>query len=462
FLAELLPEAIGKLPWPKSMRWGDGTFRWVRPLHSIVATFDGEVVPFEIAGVRSGNATRGHRFLSSGAIEVRRFEDYEKKLRAAHVILDGAERRETILHEARQKAFALGLELIDDEGLANEVMGLAEWPVVLIGQIDTAFMDVPGEILQTSMRTHQKYFALRDPKTGKLANRFAFVANMIAQDGGKEIVSGNERVLKARLSDAKFFWDQDKKRTLDSRVADLKDIVFHAKLGTQLERVERIEALAGEIAKIIGADVEKSKRAARLAKADLTTGVVGEFPELQGIMGRYYTLNDGESPEIADAIRDHYKPLGPNDQVPTANVSIAAALADKLDTLVAFFAIDEKPTGSGDPYALRRAGLGAIRIMLQNNLRLGSNRAAGDLENFAERLLWPQWYAVIDTYRGEDKELQAARVHASEARKRPKIDAQEIVRQFEQAKAEGNNLGFVVSSGGSTPGWSRSWSTAYD
>ena len=338
-LAEILPETIAKLPWPKSMRWGDGTFRWVRPLHSIIATFDGEVVPFEIAGVKSGNFTRGHRFLSQGAIEVRRFEDYEKKLRDAHVILDGAERRETILHDARQKAFALGLELIEDEGLANEVMGLAEWPVVLIGQIDSAFMDVPGEILQTSMRTHQKYFALRDPKTGKLANRFAVVANMVAQDGGKQIVAGNERVLRARLSDAKFFWDQDKKRTLESRVADLKDIVFHAKLGTQLERVERIEALAGEIAKIIGADVEKSKRAARLAKADLTTGVVGEFPELQGIMGRYYALNDGEPAEVADAIRDHYKPLGPSDQVPTATVSIAVALADKLDTLSRFFAI---------------------------------------------------------------------------------------------------------------------------
>ena len=377
-LAEILPEAIQKLPWPKSMRWGDGSFRWVRPLHSIVATFDGEVVPFEIAGVTSGNVTHGHRFLSQGSIVVRHFEDYEAKLRAAHVILDGAERRETILHEAKQKAFALGLELIDDEGLANEVMGLAEWPVVLIGEIDFAFMDVPGEILQTSMRTHQKYFALRHPEVaaerpskGKLANRFAVVANMIAEDGGKQIVAGNERVLKARLSDAKFFWDQDKKRTLDSRVADLKDIVFHAKLGTQLERVERVEALAGQIAKIIGADVEKSKRAARLAKADLTTGVVGEFPELQGIMGRYYALNDGEPPEIADAIRDHYKPLGPSDQVPTANVSIALALADKIDTLVGFFAIDERPTGSGDPYALRRAALGMARILIENSLRVG-------------------------------------------------------------------------------------------
>src|SRR6185503_3619933 len=335
-LREILPEAMAKLPWPKSMRWGEGSFRWVRPLHSIVATLDGEIVPFEMAGVKSGNATLGHRFLSRGPIEVRRFEDYEKKLRAAHVILDGAERREIILHEVRQKAFALGLELIEDEGLANEVMGLAEWPVVLLGHIDTAFMDVPPEILQTAMRTHQKYFALRDAKTGKLANRFALVAGMVATDGGKEIIAGNERVLRARLSDAKFFWEQDKKVRLEDRVPALKDMVFHAKLGTQLERVERIQALAGEIAKITGANVEKAKRAARLAKADLTSGVVGEFPELQGVMGRYYALNDGESQDIADAIRDHYKPLGPSDQVPSAPVSIAVALADKLDSLVGF------------------------------------------------------------------------------------------------------------------------------
>jgi glycyl-tRNA synthetase beta chain len=373
-LAEIFPETIAKLPWPKSMRWGEGTFRWVRPLHGIVATFDGEVVPFEIAGVTAGNTTWGHRFLSSGEIAVRRFEDYEKKLRAARVVLDAAERREIIAHEAKQKAFALGLELIEDEGLLNEVTGLAEWPQVLVGTIDPAFMDVPPEILQTSMRTHQKYFALRDPKTRKLANRFVVVAGMVTEDGGREIVAGNERVLRARLSDAKFFWELDKKRTLESRVVDLKDIVFHAKLGTQLERVERIEMLAGEIAKLIDADVEKAKRAARLCKADLTTGVVGEFPELQGVMGRYYALHDGEAPEIADAIRDHYKPLGPSDQLSTVLVSMAVALADKVDTLVGFFAIGEKPTGSGDPYALRRAALGAIRTILQSDLRLNLKR----------------------------------------------------------------------------------------
>jgi glycyl-tRNA synthetase beta chain len=390
-LGEILPETIGKLPWPKSMRWGDGTFRWVRPLHRIVAMFDGEIVPFKVAGVASGNATLGHRFLSSGEIHVRRFEDYEKKLRAAHVIVDGAERREIIQHEAKQKAFALGLELIEDEGLLNEVMGLAEWPVVLIGTIDPAFMDVPPEILQTSMRTHQKYFALRDPKAGTLANRFAVVAGIVTEDGGKEIVAGNERVLRARLSDAKFFWDHDRKRTLESRVNDLKDIVFHAKLGTQLERVERVEALAGEIAKLIGADVEKAKRAARLAKADLTTGVVGEFPELQGVIGCYYALHDGEPPEVADAIRDHYKPLGPNDQIPTAPVSVSVALADKLDSLFMFFNVGEKPTGSGDPFALRRAALGVLRIVLETRTRIDVVHALGAmygdlLDFFVDRL----------------------------------------------------------------------------
>ncbi len=369
-LAEMLPEVLAKLPWPKSMRWGSSSFRWVRPLHSVVCTFDGEVVRFEFGGVSSSNVTQGHRFLSKGAIEVRRYDDYVAKLKTAHVIVDAPERREIILHETRQKAFALGLEPIPDEGLVNEVMGLAEWPVVLVGTIDPAFMDVPAEILQTSMRTHQKYFSLRDPASLKLANKFVVVANMIADDGGREIIAGNERVLRARLSDAKFFWDQDRKRNLESRVQDLQQIVFHAKLGTQLERVKRVMALSGEIAKIIGADVENAKRAAHLCKADLTTGVVGEFPELQGVMGRYYALHDGEDKHVADAIRDHYRPLGPSDEVPAAPLSMAVALADKLDTLIGFFAIGEKPTGSGDPYALRRAALGVIRIVLTNEVRL--------------------------------------------------------------------------------------------
>ncbi len=373
-LAEILPEVMAKLPWPKSMRWKPGvTTRWVRPLHSILCTFDGEVVPFGFAGVSSGRHTLGHRFLSSGKIEVRRFEDYEAALKKAHVILDAEERKAIIFEGVKQAAFVHGLEMIPDEGLLAEVAGLAEWPSVLAGSIEEQFMDVPPEILQTSMRTHQKYFSLRDPRTGKMANRFALVSNMVAEDGGKEIVAGNERVLRARLSDAKFFWDEDRKRTLDSRVEDLKGIVFHAKLGTQYERVERIVALAGEVAAKIGVDVDKAKRAARLAKADLTTGVVGEFPELQGVMGRYYAFHDKEDAEVADAVRDHYKPVGPSDAVPGSKVAIAVALADKLDTLAGFFAAGEKPTGSGDPFALRRAALGVIRSLLETKTRVQLN-----------------------------------------------------------------------------------------
>jgi glycyl-tRNA synthetase beta chain len=386
-LAEILPEMMAKLPWPKSMRWKPGVAtRWVRPLHSILCTFDGEVVPFGFAGVSSGRHTLGHRFLSSGKIEVRRFDDYVAALKKAHVALDAEERAAIIFEGVKQAAFIHGLEMIPDEGLLAEVSGLAEWPVVLIGVIEDQFMDVPPEILQTSMRTHQKYFALREPTTGKMANRFALVANMVAEDGGKEIVAGNERVLRARLFDAKFFWDEDRKRRLDSRINDLKGIVFHAKLGTQYERVERIAKLAGEIAAKIGADPKKAERAARLAKADLTSGVVGEFPELQGVMGRYYALHDGEVSEIADAVRDHYKPVGPSDAVPTAKIPIAVALADKLDSLTGFFAVGEKPTGSGDPFALRRAALGVIRILLENRVRLPLSVSDELLSFFADRL----------------------------------------------------------------------------
>src|SRR3569833_4391590 len=325
-LAEIIPEVMGKLPWPKSMRWKPGlSVRWVRPLHSILCTFDGELVPFSFAGVSSGLHTRGHRFLSQGSIEARRFDNYADKLKAAHVVLEAEERSAIIFEGIKQAAFVHHLEMIPDEGLLAEVCGLAEWPTVYVGTIQDEFMDVPAEILQTSMRTHQKYFSLRDPKTGKLANRFALVANMIAKDGGKEIVAGNERVLRARLSAAKFFWDEDRKHTLESRVGALKGIVFHAKLGTQFERVERIAQLAGEIAGKIGADPKKAERAARLAKADLTTGVVGEFPELQGVMGRYYALNDQEDAAIADALRDHYRPVGPSDAVPGEKKTVAVA-----------------------------------------------------------------------------------------------------------------------------------------
>jgi len=386
-LGEILPEMMAKLPWPKSMRWKPGVpTRWVRPLHSILCTFDGEVVPFSFAGVSSGRHTQGHRFLSSGKIEVRRFDDYAVALKKNYVVLDAEERAAIIFEGVKQAAFIHGLEMIADEGLLAEVSGLAEWPVVLIGVIEDQFMDVPPEILQTAMRTHQKYFSLRDPKTGKMANRFAFVANMVAEDGGKEIVAGNERVLRARLFDAKFFWDEDRKRRLDNRIDDLKGIVYHAKLGTQFERVERIAKLAAEIAGKIGADPQKAERAARLAKADLTTGVVGEFPELQGVMGRYYALHDDESADVADAVRDHYKPVGPSDAVPSDKVAIAVALADKLDSLTGFFAAGEKPTGSGDPFALRRAALGVIRILLENGLRLSLSVPDDLAAFFADRL----------------------------------------------------------------------------
>lgn len=370
-LAEIIPDVMAKFPWPKSMRWKPGLpVRWVRPLHSMLCTFDGELVPFSFAGISSGLHTRGHRFLSEGKIEARRFDDYAQKLKAAHVVLEAEERAAIVFEGIKQAAFVHGLEMIPDEGLLAEVSGLAEWPVVHIGTIQDEFMNVPAEILQTSMRTHQKYFSLRDPRTGKMANRFALVANMIAKDGGKEIVAGNERVLRARLSDAKFFWDEDRKHTLESRVEKLKGIVFHAKLGTQFERVERIQALAREIAETVGADASKAQRAALLCKADLTTGVVGEFPELQGVMGRYYALHDREDASVANAIRDHYKPVGPSDAVSTDKVAAAVALADKLDQLASFFVINEKPTGSSDPFALRRAALGAIRILLEQKIRL--------------------------------------------------------------------------------------------
>ncbi len=376
-LAELIPEVIKSFPWPKSQRWGAGELTWVRPLHAIVCTFDGEVVSFEIGSVKSGNKTRGHRFLGNDQIEVRRFDDYVDKLKRAHVILAAADRKAQILHDAKQLAHAQNLELIEDDALADEVAGLVEWPVPLIGQFDKGFLDVPQEILISTMRANQKYFALKDPKTGKLANKFVVIANMITKDGGKNVVAGNERVLRARLSDAKFFWDQDRKTKLADRVPALKDIVFHAKLGTQLERVQRIEALAGEIAKLIGADEAKSKRAAHLCKADLVSGTVGEFPEVQGVMGRYFALNDKEDKDVADAVRDHYRPQGQSDDVPAAPVSIAVALADKIDTLVGFFAIDEKPTGSKDPFALRRAALGVIRIILTSEARLNLMQVFG-------------------------------------------------------------------------------------
>jgi glycyl-tRNA synthetase beta chain len=370
-IAEMVPAIIRAFPWPKSMKWGTGSLRWVRPLQRILCVFDGEVVPFEIEGIESGDMTEGHRFMGSRApLRARHFEAYAAGLEANFVVLDPEERKARILEGARTLCFARSVELVDDQGLLDEVAGLAEWPTPILGDMDPAFLDLPPEVIRTSMRTHQKYFAVRDPKTGGLAPNFLVVSNIEARDGGHLVSIGNARVLSARLNDARFFWDEDRKTPLETRLEKLKSVTFHAKLGTLYQRAERISALAGQIAELIGADKAQAERAGLLAKADLTCGMVGEFPELQGLMGGYYARQQGEPDAIANAIRDHYKPQGPADSVPTAPVSVAVALAEKLDTLVGFFAIEEKPTGSKDPYALRRAALGVIRLISDNSLSL--------------------------------------------------------------------------------------------
>ncbi len=379
-LAELLPEIVKNFPWPKSMRWGaasaePGSLRWVRPLQSIVATFgpeteSPEVVPFAVGGIAAGTVTYGHRFLAPEAIEVRRFDDYIQALERAKVILDADRRKDVILHDARDLAFARGLDLVEDEGLLEEVSGLVEWPVVLMGSFDEAFLDIPAEAIRATIRANQKCFVLRKGGSEDLAPAFILVSNLVASDGGRAITAGNERVVRARLSDAKFFWETDKAIRLEDRLPKLDSIVFHEKLGTQGERIARIAALAKDLAPLVGADPALAERAARLAKADLVTEMVGEFPELQGLMGRKYAALQGEHDSVCAAIEEHYKPLGPSDRVPSDPVSIAVALADKLDTLVGFWAIDEKPTGSKDPFALRRAALGVIRLILDRGLRL--------------------------------------------------------------------------------------------
>ena len=369
-LPSLLLEVIRNLPWPKSMRFPAAPFRWVRPLQSVVCLLDGRILKLDLGAVPVGMESRGHRFLFRSTFNVSNFADYRDQLRKAYVILDAAERRKLIAEALTKTAQSAGFTLKQDEALLDEVTGLVEWPVVLMGRIERDFMELPPEVLTTSMRTHQKYFAALD-KSGALAPHFLLVSNMDADDGGKVIVAGNERVLRARLSDAKFFWDQDRKQKLASRVEKLKERVFHAKLGTVFDKMSRVEKLAQTIAEYVkGADKTKVGRAVRLAKADLSTGMVGEFPELQGVMGRYYALHDSEDKDVADAVAEHYSPLGPSDRCPTAPVSVTVALADKLDTLANFFAIDEKPTGSKDPYALRRAALGVIRLILENRLRL--------------------------------------------------------------------------------------------
>jgi glycyl-tRNA synthetase beta chain len=378
-IGEILSDVVKGFPWPKSMRWGvqskdPGALAWVRPLHSIVATFGPEteepdIVPFSVGGIAAGNETRGHRFLAPAPFTVRRLADYLQKLDKAKVVPDAERRRDIILTEAKHLAFAQGLELVEDEGLLAEVAGLVEWPVALLGSFDEKFLRIPAEVIRATIRNNQKCFVLRDAAHAKLVNKFILVANIEAEDGGKAIVAGNERVIRARLSDAKFFYETDLKTRLEDRLPKFEHIVFHEKLGTQAERIERIERLAAELAPLVGADLEKAKRAAKLCKADLLTEVVGEFPELQGLMGKYYAEEQGEDEAVAHACEDHYRPKGPDDLVPSDPVSVAVALADKLDTLVGFWLIAEKPTGSKDPFALRRAALGVIRI-IQSDVRL--------------------------------------------------------------------------------------------
>ena len=383
-IKDVVMTTLVTFPWPKSMRWGKrsetpGSITWVRPLHSIVATFGAEteepdVIQFEIDGVKSGNLTHGHRFLAPAAFTVRRLDDYKAKLEKAKVMLDAERRRDIILEEAKELAFAQGLELVEDEGLLAEVTGLVEWPVVLMGSFDQKFLQIPEEVIRATIRNNQKCFVLRDAAHAKLVDKFLLVSNLEAEDGGKAIVAGNERVIRARLSDAKFFYETDLKTRLEDRLEKFKAIVFHEKLGSQWERIERIERLTAELAPLVGAEVEKAKRAARLCKADLLTEVVGEFPELQGLMGKYYAEAQDEDGAIAHACEDHYSPKGPDDLVPGDPVSIAVALADKIDTLVGFWTVGERPTGSKDPFALRRAALGVIRIVLSNNLKMPLGR----------------------------------------------------------------------------------------
>lgn len=368
-LAALLPEVFPQFPWPKAMRWGAGKLRWVRPPHSILCLFDGKVVPVAFGAVQASDRTVGHRFLAPKPFKVKDFGDYRERLRGAYVMLDREERREAIAADATLIAKNEGLRLSEAGDLLEEVAGLVEWPVVLLGDIDPKFMELPPEVLTTAMRTHQKYFSLID-RDGNLAPRFIVVSNMQTSDGGKEIIAGNERVLRARLADAQFFWDQDRRAKLVDWFPGLHAMIFHAGLGSLADRAFRLQELADHLALQIGASAGLARRAGQLAKCDLLSDMVHEFPELQGVMGRYYALAGGEPPEVADAIAEHYAPQGPNDVCPTGPVSVALALADKIDQLVGFFAIEERPTGSKDPFALRRAALGVIRLILENGLRL--------------------------------------------------------------------------------------------
>ncbi|MEQ8176874.1 MAG: glycine--tRNA ligase subunit beta [Amphiplicatus sp.] len=415
-IAAFMPEIVRGFPWPKSMRWGDGDLRWVRPIKSILCCFDGEVVDFEIDGIKSGDVTSGHRFLAPKEFRARTFDKYEAGLRAGKVILDTSARAELIAREAKTLCEAQGLELIEDKGLLAEVAGLSEWPVPMMGAFDEKFLAVPDEVLTASMRGHQKYFSVRDPKTGRLANRFVYVANIEAPDAGKAMRAGYERVLTARLSDAWYLYHQDLKTRLADRVAELDRITFFEGLGTVGDKAKRVAALAREIAPAVGADPAQAEKAGLLAKADLVTQMVREFPELQGVMGRYYALAQGESPEIADAIRDHYKPQGADDDVPAAPVSVAVALADKLDTLAAFWAIGKKPTGSSDPFALRRAALGGIELQILRLLTPLKLRLR--LRNQIYAVLESNWLGDVETGLTRAYAIPQAMISRNELRNR--------------------------------------------
>ncbi|WP_323762182.1 glycine--tRNA ligase subunit beta [Maricaulis sp.] len=377
-IAEAIPDMMKAFPWPKSMKFGEGekAQRWVRPIQRLVCVFDGDVVPVDVFGITASNVTEGHRRMGRGPFTVSDFAGYKSVLEGeGHVLLDRANREALILEGARKVCVDAGFELVEDTGLLTEVAGLVEWPVPVLGEMDPDFLDLPPEVITLTMKTHQKYFAVRDPKAGQLVSKFVTIANQVAPDGGVAIAAGNARVLSARLSDARHFWDNDRKTPLSDMAAQLSKVTFHEKLGTVADKVERVAALARELAPVVGADPDLAEKAARLAKADLVSEMVYEFPELQGAMGRYYALDQGEDRAVADAIKDHYKPQGPSDEVPTAPVSAAVALADKLDTLVGFWAIDEKPTGSKDPFALRRAALGVIRALLDGGIRIPLKRA---------------------------------------------------------------------------------------
>jgi len=403
-IAETLEATIRNFPWPKSMRWGDGSLRWVRPLHSIICLFEDEagsrVIDFEIDGIKSGATTEGHRFMAPKRFSVTSFDDYEAQLKRAFVVLNAKERADDILQDATNQAFANGLELVEDNGLLMEVAGLVEWPVVLMGSIDETFLDLPPEVLQTSMKEHQKFFSVRNPKTNRI-ERFVTVANKRTSDNGATILAGNQKVLAARLSDAKFFWENDlrvAKDGIETWTAQLSNVTFHNKLGSQAERIERISALARDLAPFVGADEDNAEKSAKLAKADLSSEMVYEFPELQGLMGRYYAKAAGLSDEIAAVSEEHYAPLGPSDNVPSAPLSVIVALADKIDTLTGFWAVSEKPTGSKDPFALRRAALGVIRLVRENNLSLR-------LERFVSLQLVRHKIGILGSSNSDDTDL---------------------------------------------------------